>query len=79
MPYDISGGHITSATVKLDDNSIIINIHADDDGVLTIGPSRSTQRGVFMVLLIAKSQMMQKLTVTLSFICTAEQVNYQQL
>jgi len=48
--YDISGGHITSATVNLDDNSVIINIHADDDGVLTISPSQSTQKGIFMVL-----------------------------
>ncbi len=48
--YDISGGHITSATVNLDDNSVIINIHADDDGVLTISPSESTQKGIFMVL-----------------------------
>ena len=48
--YDISGGHITSATVNTDDNSVIINIHADDDGILTISPSESTQRGIFMVL-----------------------------
>ena len=48
--YDISGGHVTSATVNTDDNSVIINIHADDDGVLTISPSTSTQKGIFMVL-----------------------------
>ena len=48
--YDISNGHITSATVNLDDNSVIINIHAMDDGVLTISPSTSTQKGIFMVL-----------------------------
>ena len=48
--YDISGGHVTSATVNLDDNSVIINIHAEDDGVLTISPSTSTQKGIFMVL-----------------------------
>ena len=48
--YDISGGQITSATVNLDDNSVIINIHAMDDGVLTISPSESTQSGIFMVL-----------------------------
>ena len=48
--YDISGGQVTSATVNTDDNSVIINIHADDDGVLTISPSESTQRGIFMVL-----------------------------
>ncbi|WP_348625414.1 PEFG-CTERM sorting domain-containing protein [Nitrosopumilus sp. Nsub] len=48
--YDISGGHITSATVNTDDNSVIINIQAMDDGVLTISPSESTQKGIFMVL-----------------------------
>ena len=48
--YDISGGHVESATVNLDDNSVIINIHAMDDGVLTISPSTSTQKGIFMVL-----------------------------
>ena len=48
--YDISGGMITSATVNTDDNSVIINIDAMDDGVLTISPSTSTQKGIFMVL-----------------------------
>ena len=48
--YDISNGHVTSATVNTDDNSVIINIHAEDDGVLTISPSTSTQKGIFMVL-----------------------------
>ena len=48
--YDISGGHVESATVNLDDNSVIINIQAMDDGVLTISPSTSTQKGIFMVL-----------------------------
>ncbi|RCL30445.1 MAG: PEFG-CTERM sorting domain-containing protein, partial [Nitrosopumilus sp.] len=48
--YDISNGHVESATVNLDDNSVIINIHAMDDGVLTISPSTSTQKGIFMVL-----------------------------
>ena len=48
--YDISNGHVTSATVNTDDNSVIINIHAEDDGVLTISPSESTQKGIFMVL-----------------------------
>ncbi|ARS63895.1 hypothetical protein NMSP_0268 [Candidatus Nitrosomarinus catalina] len=48
--YDISGGQVTSATVNTDDNSVIININAIDDGVLTISPSESTQKGIFMVL-----------------------------
>jgi len=49
-PYEISGGIITSATVNTNDNSIIININADDDGTLTISPSESTQSGIFMIL-----------------------------
>ena len=48
--YDISNGHLTSATVNTNDNSVIINIHADGDGTLTISPSTSTQKGIFMVL-----------------------------
>jgi predicted secreted protein with PEFG-CTERM motif len=48
--YDISGGHVISATVNTNDNSFIINIDADDDGTLTISPSTSTQKGIFMVL-----------------------------
>ena len=32
--YDISGGHVISATVNTNDNSVIINIHADDDGII---------------------------------------------
>ncbi len=48
--YDISGGHVISATVNTNDNSVIINIDADDDGTLTISPSESTQKGIFMVL-----------------------------
>ena len=50
IPYEISGGMVTSATVNTNDNSIIININADDDGTLTISPSESTQSGIFMIL-----------------------------
>ena len=48
--YDISNGHVTSATVNTNDNSVIINIDSDGDGTLTISPSTSTQTGIFMVL-----------------------------
>ena len=48
--YDISNGHVTSATVNTNDNSVIINIDSMDDGILTISPSSSTQKGIFMVL-----------------------------
>ena len=50
IPYDISGGMVTSAAINTDDNSIIINIDATDDGTLTVTPSESTQEGIFMVL-----------------------------
>jgi len=49
--YDISGGHVISATVNSNDNSFIINIDSDGDGTLTISPSTSTQTGIFMVLI----------------------------
>jgi predicted secreted protein with PEFG-CTERM motif len=50
IPYDISGGMVTGATINTDDNSIIINLDANDDGTLTVTPSESTQAGIFMVL-----------------------------
>ena len=50
IPYSISGGMVTSAAINTDDNSIIININSNDDGVLTVTPSESTQEGIFMVL-----------------------------
>ena len=50
IPYSISGGTVTSATFNTDDNSIIININAEDDGILTVTPSKTVQDGIFMVL-----------------------------
>ena len=50
VPFSISGGTVTSAAINSDDNSIIININAKDDGVLTITPSKTVQDGIFMVL-----------------------------
>ena len=50
ISYSISGGMVTSATLNTDDNSIIININAEDDGILTINPSKTVQDGIFMVL-----------------------------
>jgi predicted secreted protein with PEFG-CTERM motif len=41
---------VTSAAINTNDNSIIINVDANDDGTLTITPSKSTQEGIFMVL-----------------------------
>jgi predicted secreted protein with PEFG-CTERM motif len=50
IPYSISGGVVTSATLNTNDNSIIININANDDGTLIVTPSKTVQDGIFMVL-----------------------------
>ena len=50
VPFSISGGMVTSATLNTNDNSIVISINAEDDGTLTISPSTTVQDGIFMVL-----------------------------
>ncbi len=50
ITYSISGGMVTGATLNTDDNSIVISINAEDDGTLTVSPTRSQQEGIFMVL-----------------------------
>ncbi|QLH03761.1 PEFG-CTERM domain-containing protein [Nitrosopumilus cobalaminigenes] len=50
VPFSISGGMVTSATLNTNDNSIVISINAEDDGTLTITPSKTVQDGIFMVL-----------------------------
>ena len=50
VPFSISGGKVTSATLNTNDNSIVINISATDDGTLTVTPSKTVQDGIFMVL-----------------------------
>ncbi|MBT6647293.1 MAG: PEFG-CTERM sorting domain-containing protein [Thaumarchaeota archaeon] len=51
IPYDITGGMVTAAVINLDDNSIILSLDAFDDGTLIVSPSKSTQDGIFMVLI----------------------------
>ena len=75
--YDISGGHVISATVNTNDNSVIINIDADDDGTLTISPSTSTQEGIFMVLVDGEESNDAEIngnTVTVPFLAGSEQI-----
>ena len=75
--YDISGGHVISATVNTNDNSVIINIDADDDGTLTISPSTSTQKGIFMVLVDGEESDDAEIngnTVTVPFFAGTEQI-----
>ena len=51
VPFNISGGTVTSATINAGDNgSIIISINAEDNGTLTVTPSETTANGIFMVL-----------------------------
>ena len=44
IPYSISGGMVTGATINTNDNSIIISINAEDDGTLTVSPTKTTRR-----------------------------------
>ena len=51
IPFSISGGMVTSTTINAGDNgSIIISINAEEDGTLTVTPSTTTAKGIFMVL-----------------------------
>jgi predicted secreted protein with PEFG-CTERM motif len=50
IPFSISGGSVIGATLNINDNSVIININAEDDGILTVTPSKTIQDGIFMVL-----------------------------
>ncbi len=52
IPYSISGGMVTGATINAGDNgSIVISINAEDDGILTVTPSNAIAEGIFMVLI----------------------------
>ena len=51
IPYGVTGAMVTGAMVNLDNNSILFNLVDADNGTLTISPSKSTQDGIFMVLI----------------------------
>ena len=50
VPYSISSGLVTGASINNNDNSIIVRISADQDGTLTLTPDESILNGIFMVL-----------------------------
>ena len=50
VPYSISSGMVTGASINNNDNSIIVRISADQDGILTLTPDESILNGIFMVL-----------------------------
>jgi hypothetical protein len=50
VPYSITGGMVTSASINSNDNSIIIRINTNEDGTFTLNPDKSILNGIFMVL-----------------------------
>ena len=50
VPYSISSGMVTGASINNNDNSIIVRISADQEGILTLTPDESILNGIFMVL-----------------------------
>ena len=50
VPYSITGGVVTSASINSNDKSIIIMIRSNDGGTLTLNPDKSILDGIFMVL-----------------------------
>ena len=50
VPYSISGGTVNGVKVNTNDNSLIIMISANEDGTITLTPSKNVLDGAFMVL-----------------------------
>ncbi|MFB5605044.1 MAG: PEFG-CTERM sorting domain-containing protein [Nitrosarchaeum sp.] len=50
VPYSITGGVVTGASINNNDKSIIIKINANADGTFTFTPEKSILDGIFMVL-----------------------------
>ena len=50
VPYSITGGKVTGASINSNDNSIIVKISATEDGTFTLSPDKSILNGIFMVL-----------------------------
>ena len=77
IPYSISGGVVKSATINTNDKSIIIKINANDDGTLTVTPSKNVQDGIFMVLVDGEQWDDVEIVgnkVTVKFLAGAEQI-----
>ena len=50
VSYTISGGTVNGAKVNTNDNSLIVMISANEDGTITLNPSKDVLDGAFMVL-----------------------------
>jgi len=49
IPYTITGGAVTGASVNTKDNSLIVKINAKEDGMITLSPTKQVFDGAFMV------------------------------
>ncbi len=54
IPFEISGGTVSSATINPGDKSIVVTVSASSDGTLTINPSTDVISGINMVLMDGK-------------------------
>jgi predicted secreted protein with PEFG-CTERM motif len=50
VPYSISGGKVIGTSVDQNNNSLIVRISADENGVFTLTPDKKVLDGIFMVL-----------------------------
>ena len=50
VPFSITGGTVNRVTVNTNDNSLILMISANEDGTITLSPSKNVLDGPFMVL-----------------------------
>jgi predicted secreted protein with PEFG-CTERM motif len=50
VPYSILGGTVNGVKVNTNDNSLIVMISANEDGTITLTPSKNVLDGAFMVL-----------------------------
>jgi predicted secreted protein with PEFG-CTERM motif len=50
VPYSISGGKVIGASVNTNDNSLVVRISANENGIFTLTPAKSVLDGVFMIL-----------------------------
>ena len=50
IPYSITGGTVTGASINTKDKSIVFSINAANDGTITLTPSKKVLDGIFMVL-----------------------------
>ena len=78
IPFSITGGMVTGATLISGDNgSIIISINAENDGTLTVTPSETTIRDIKFVLVDGEEWDDAEITgnkVTVMFLAGAETI-----